>query len=57
MAAKFNMANFLQKNSRFFGSKTTFLIFGYVVLHAPNTVILKKIIASRQNTKWRLKSR
>jgi hypothetical protein len=52
------MANFLQKNSRFFDSETIWwndLIFRYVMLLTQS--YYKKIIASRQNTKWRLKSR
>jgi hypothetical protein len=31
--------------------------FNFSIVYAPNTVILKKIIARRQNIKWKLKSR
>jgi hypothetical protein len=46
MAAKFNMENFLQKNSRFFGSETTWwndLIFQYVMLLKHSQIKKKKI--------------
>jgi hypothetical protein len=52
MAEKFNMADFLHKNSWFFGSGTAgwyVLIFGYVILFL--LFYFKKFVASPEKSK------